>query len=570
MPNRPPSDPRKDGRGLLWIDWEDFTAGIYQWEPSTASPPTHAHPAPFGSCTDNTVNCLPIPSGGIAPGPGYVAGKTLTTTGFSLVHHYISSFFCNPQSGGIGYPEFIFTLEGDNSAGTNYLQNLYAYSAGVQHALTNGQLTYTGEGGLGIVPAGSLTFSTRMTNTNPTTTAGLPTIVGCLAAPTEALTGSSQPVWAYPDPTAVTANQVFNLNSAVINLPTGFVVGYSGRVLVFAQEADAWPASATFIVNEKICYTDPTNSIDLGDQNIIVVPENPYGYAAAGSISDGELFLVKQTGGGVVITGDMNNPNATYLPGVQPGGNVVTNAVGQGASSANGFYYCSSNDGAWVWNGGNVSTKVSPQLYDNFFTSTTFPFASLYFSAYKFGHYILFSNNWIYDEQTGGWWQFQGLNINPYFFYGTGTTSDSFWACVPSQGTGSGHAGYNSIADEYSRSSPAYDYVWQSQPFKLSTDMHVDIREIVIRALGPPASIGNCSISINITTETGTSTTFNTISSMQANAAGGPTEYRVTGSVKALSAQLEVVVLNSTPAAAPTIYSISLGYRSREKSTNLQ
>ena len=46
-------------------------------------------------------------------------------------------------------------------------------------------------------------------------------------------------------------------------------------------------------------------------------------HGAWGSISASELFLVRHSGGGYVISGDLNSPTVTRLPGVTSTNGIV-------------------------------------------------------------------------------------------------------------------------------------------------------------------------------------------------------------------------------------------------------
>ena len=91
----------------------------------------------------------------------------------------------------------------------------------------------------------------------------------------------------------------------------GTAAGYSfvhqSRIVNAVGISYDWPGSS-FSVNEQICFTDPPNSTTYGAQNEVFVAEEPYGYGAWGSISAGELFMAKQRGGGLIVSGDIFSP----------------------------------------------------------------------------------------------------------------------------------------------------------------------------------------------------------------------------------------------------------------------
>lgn len=413
----------------------------------------------------------------------------------------------------------------------------------------------------------------------------------------------------------------FGYGSGISQQISGLMTGYQGRVVSFDQEF--WEAPTTnysgttavggsWIDNDRLSYTDPSNSFYLSGlypntpQEISLVPENPFGYGAAGSISAGELFCVKQHGGGLVLVGDMNNPNVTYLPGVQPTGSLPSTSnlntagspgypsglyqrnsyFGVGESSTQGYYYCSGDQGAWVWNGGNTSSKISNQLNDNFFYDPSFPFSSLFFNCKKWGNYICFSNGWAYNEQLGSWWRMfdQGSGgSSTYFWYDTFSNSYQLWAanCVHDVTTTNTPPPAN-LADLWDRSVPTTTYSWQSQPIRLSENTQVDVREIVIRAINYPGQGANSTIDIYLANESEAPGAIGdyvgTITMNAGNDAGGlPATYRLPVGYKAQNLTITMQPSNTTQSnptlssqsPAPTIFSLSIAYREREKVATL-
>lgn len=66
----------------------------------------------------------------------------------------------------------------------------------------------------------------------------------------------------------------------------------------------------------------------------------------------------------MVVNGDIEAPNSVlFLPGIEPTGDIY----GMAAAAEAGLFYCSTHRGAWLWNGGNTSQKISRQLRDDFF-----------------------------------------------------------------------------------------------------------------------------------------------------------------------------------------------------------
>jgi hypothetical protein len=343
---------------------------------------------------------------------------------------------------------------------------------------------------------------------------------------------------------------------------TGQTIVHQSRIFVLAGVDYGYPAGGGFATNENLNFTDPPLSASMGDQQTVLVAEEPFGYGCAGSISAGELFLVKKRGGGVVLIGDIvTSAQVTMLPGVQPTGNIYGNA----ASTPMGFVYCSFDNGAWVWNGSNTSQKVSQNLDDGFFLPPEFsPMASNNYAFYvsSFGDKVYFNNNWLFDTRTGGWW--------PYYpRKAVGTVGgiqgeDLYWVqpvngnCIyAAQLSFVGSTSLNFMY-RFDPSFPAQYYQWTSLPFRVTDrDHRTDIREVVIRA---SSSNGNGKITVSILDQN----VFQTSQVMPAAIGEGPEIIRFNMPGGGYSEpQIQVAVQATSSGDMPIIHSIEIGYRER-------
>jgi hypothetical protein len=302
------------------------------------------------------------------------------------------------------------------------------------------------------------------------------------------ITGLGGPVvylYAYPNPTNLSAFAPLRLS-----IDGGQVITHQNRVLALnAGFSATWPQGAgtwNVFTNEQINYTDPPNSTTFGYQNTFFGVEEPFGYGAMGSISAGELFLVKQFGGGLVVSGDIVNPTATYFPGVQP----TFGIYGRCDSGSDGLFYGSYQSGMWLWNGGNTSQKISEQLDDNFFYPAAAP-PAINNGPTNYGFYVrtvaekmYVSNNWVYDMMTNSWWTYyprpgQDPNNTGYNLYYYGIYNASTTYAAPLQ---------ISNADttwllQFNQTAPAQYWSWKSNPIMLQKNpgRTVDAREVVAR-----------------------------------------------------------------------------------------
>ena len=305
-------------------------------------------------------------------------------------------------------------------------------------------------------------------------------------------------LYMYPNPAARSVYGAFPMMANPGASITGQTLVHQSRILVLAGVNYTYPAGGGFDTNENINFTDPPLSASMDNQQTVLAAEEPYGYGCGGSISAGELFLVKKRGGGVIVTGDIVSPTVTILPGVQSTGNIYGNA----ASTPAGFIYCSYDNGAWLWNGSNTSRKISQNLDNGFFLPNEFagtggaPFiASNNYGFYvnTYGDQVFFSNNWMYDTRNGAWWTYTPRKAQ-------GGHDLFWWQPVNGNFIYAGQLSFPgsnvNFMYRFDPATAAQTYQWQSLPLKLESPDHVmDIREVAIMT---GCSTAGTSINISI------------------------------------------------------------------------
>jgi hypothetical protein len=548
----PPSNraQRGDTRGLQFLDIDDFTPGCYSASNIAFSSPPNTVPGPFpappGSAdASQTWQCIALRQGGIGPMAGNTAANTLTDLG-------ITTF---PPGGQAAYivgllntsitneDEFLVCIE-YVASGTNHFE---AWS-GVLGTST-GNLIWGPTTGSEGRPAGSAyPFSTRVAPSNPTTTVGQMVI----AFPDNV----GGHLLLYPDPSATTSFGCVDIANGDV---AGTIFGHQTRIVVLRNFATSWPVTpSAWSNNDPINYTDPPNSETYPGvaTDVIFVAEQPYGYGAVGSVSAGELFMVKTRGGGVVISGDLNNPTVTYLPGVHPTGLQY----GRTDSDLNGLYYCSLDSGSWIWSGGNVSNPISTQLDKNFYTpNNAIPNQNFNYFIQRWGELMLFSNNWVYDSIAGGWWRLLNPSTESFFWYTLGFNTYQVYAASPDVA---------SVTDpflyKFDRTVPASSWQWQSLPIRVSEDRTINIREIVARYSNPFGGTGTFTIQLSAIDSGGN--VINTFPLTYNAAVNRPQMQRLNlGNYYSEDVTIRLVATaNTAGQPAPVIHGLSIGYRSRE------
>jgi hypothetical protein len=373
---------------------------------------------------------------------------------------------------------------------------------------------------------------------------------------------SNGQVWVYPNPSTPTSYTPLGLITGTSSM-SGQIIAHQNRILVLGQYGFSYPAGGGFDTNEDINFTDPPNSTTLGLQQTVLVAEQPYGYGAMGSVSAGELFLVKKRGGGVVVTGDIFSPNVTYLPGVQPTGGIY----GQSGSGMAGLFYCSMNNGAWVWNGGNTSQKVSTQLDDSFFLPPEYAVTgSINYGFYCkcVGDKVYFSNNWVYDVRLGSWWRYYPTLANE--------GADLFW--VQEVNGPEIYAAQLSFPQtnknflyRFDQNTPTTSYQWQGLPIVLTSDRMVELRQVIVRA---STNKGNSACTIEIAVFQGTNL-VGSVTTPTGKFGPAPSDIRLpigsvnAGSVPWTASDLTIrIVASGGSGAAPTVHKVALAYQQRQ------
>lgn len=156
--------------------------------------------------------------------------------------------------------------------------------------------------------------------------------------------------------------------------------------------------------------------------NKLAVADDVFGeIGTLGVVTVDQLLVVKSEGGGVLISGDLDNPSIRRLPYIESTHGLRM----KGAQTPIGFVYGSPN-GIFVWAGGEETRKLSRQL-DGFFWNHTRGdqvFQNPYLTVERermagsrgrfafWNGLICVPNNYVYDVETDSWWR---LEVDPTF-----------------------------------------------------------------------------------------------------------------------------------------------------------
>lgn len=612
-----------------YLHIDDFSPGVF--DNTYISTAEAIVSAPLGAANaEATYCCAAIPSGGLGPLPALTASEAYPYgLPGAATEAWITGFIVNPGLDSVN-DELIIVWEADD--GTTHYN--YAYSdvpaiSSVNFILENAAATqpgifgapypvwtrmsvyftdnastttagsnivtttndYVSEGvvkgsvisGIGIqagatvlaVSSGSLTMSlpalisgtftlTFTSSQNP------PPVLVFPGALQHDGAGNFGHLYVYPPLLAPTSFAVQDLIVAHSS-ETGQTIAYGNRILVLAGVDYPWPAGGGINTNENINFTDPPQSSFYGDQMTILGTEIPWGYGAWGSVSVGELLLVKKEGGALMMYGDIFNPSSVVqIPGVQSTGDFV----GQANASQTGLVYCAENLGAWLWNGGNTSQKISPQLRDDFYdvvTGSGLASNNYGFNVQNWQDWLLFSNNYLFNPQTNSWWVLYPTTANgndtvpghTLWWYSSSRFTNQMYAAPINFGTAPGlnmNWWY-----KFDNTIPAPHYQWQSLPVSLAPNSTrvVDVTQVVLR-VSDPSDSGTATCSITISHAQGASETVTTPAGAIRQV---PTSFRFNFGSGTLGINNPVITINgdnaTLDASSPIVHSVDVGYKTR-------
>lgn len=311
--------------------------------------------------------------------------------------------------------------------------------------------------------------------------------------------------------------------------------------------------SATYGTNgfgpssEIVEFTNVNNYSVVTTSGTVFVAEHPTGYGSWISMNANQLMLVKQRGGGVSVTGPLENPTVTYLPGI-PSTYGATNI---GTIGANGEYIYGTTRGVFAWTGGDTAANLSPQL-DGWFWRPQNDKRFGQYGSFSFVYPFVFApNNFIYDTRTKGWWR---LNVpsatqQTYAFWDTSGNGLAV-------GCGASVTATQTAAVEwYDPQQGQATYQWVSQPLQKGRGRYLDVREVDIVALG------SGTITITLTSLDGTVTAPVIFSVTNTT---GPQLLSMAITAKVVDVVVTINATSGTTAAAPRLIRMSLGYREAE------
>jgi hypothetical protein len=557
-----------DPRGLEWDTWTDFSPGIISQSKYAyaAFGTDNGAPVPYkgpsvAAQPDGTFGCIALPNGGLGPMPGRTGTLLGPSAAFQNgVDNWITGVLVygviEGGAGGSPGDELLFCIDSVDSSDLRKQCICALQTGGAWNRILKTSGPASSVNGAGEVYG----FSAVLTMANASDSTGAATGTAVVAMTTAfindaAAIGATGILLLYPDPTNPSKGSAPFYKDYSADLPgqpdgeTGIIFGHQGRIVIFQQNDYLWTGSEVLGgPYDQIYYTDPANTVpgngntDSLKQDVVFVQEWPVGAGAWGSMSAGELFVVKHRGGGYIVSGDLNEPTVTFLAGVTPAyGTTVA------CQTPIGLIYLSTNNGCWLWNGSNVSQKISNQLNDDFFRCPPgLPAIGQVYQAFSWVDMVVTSNNWVYDTVTGGWWILDD-QTPPFMWFGQSWDSNVLYAFPPMVTSDT-----DPICYTYDKTQPANSYQWTSYPMPRSIFKSIVVREVVVRAQG----FGTITVVLQ---GVGGSTDVTVPVDVDVNSTLQPVYLRFDTGIEAQDVTVQVTATGDSGGPAPIIYGISTG-----------
>lgn len=546
-----------------WIELNDFTPGIHSDFHAGGSGGARAAILKNGAATvENTYRCVGDPDGGLVPFPRATAATaTIAPLGFTFHPTWLGMYLLdavmvpwgNVLEGGTASFSAqqlmrVFTLWGMIASTTGadpyykmVLCRMYDYfTTGTKDVLwesSNNAATYLGANTLVTMQGGNMIslLTSGSAHSAPVTQSDLITAVGgcvhmpvdhAVAAivapeagqttfdtdvsvnyPTGVAAGTEYAAgfpWIYPNPT--TLNTVYIPQSDIAAIIAGYryAINHQGRFVSLAYASRSSGSAIGSSIVDVIYYNPPLDAQGLifttglgsfapADDNIT----GPISFGVSASVD--ELLLVRESGGGVLLRGDLDNPTVQKLPGIESTQGVTCVPV----TTPIGIVY-GTRLGVYAWSGGDTARKLSEQLDGMFWDhSGGKPYSG---NRGRFGYwnpFVFTPNNWCMDTRTNAWWRSENTATRVYNVYLSNPTTGELFA-FPWVNTASAPMYYT-----YAAATLAQSWSWQSQPLVESRDRVLAVRELEL-VVSPGTNVNtDQSIAVTVTgyDDTGAPTT---------------------------------------------------------------
>jgi len=202
------------------------------------------------------------------------------------------------------------------------------------------------------------------------------------------------------------------------------------------------------------------------------VEENTSGIGTMASLSADEMLVIKHVGGGMLLRGSINTPTVVKLPFMESTAGIVSSPV----ATPLGLVYGSRN-GVFVWDGGETSKHLSPQLDGYFWRHSTAKYQG---HQARFGYWhpwVMAPNGFMFDSRHNSWWRLDDPTTHAaYNVYATSANGRLF--AFPWRVAGAENIVWNTADPDTATSA----WSWKSQPLIETRDKAFKARDLTILA----------------------------------------------------------------------------------------
>jgi hypothetical protein len=303
------------------------------------------------------------------------------------------------------------------------------------------------------------------------------------------------------------ASDADTYDQMIFTPPFWAIFATSNRVFAMFGQNTSVNSSPSVIIQQDdyFEYSDPPGSADStsvtvveGGTLISYTLEDSSGFGAWGSVSTGELVLIRRGQGAVIVYGDAAFPSSVIkLPAVQGTGQIMQKMTMCPA----GAIYVTEDVGVWAWNGGNTSTKVSNQIPDQACVRLELQYGgvlTLGVTGCRSWHdcingLVFLPNNWVFDSINNSWWMCEDPGIMSFGAWAKSKSNSRFMFGI--EGQSSSAVSYQGVT--FDTTTLASSYEWTSNPIpSVARDLST-ITEVELVASNPSASA--CAVTVTPT-----------------------------------------------------------------------
>lgn len=342
-----------------------------------------------------------------------------------------------------------------------------------------------------------------------------------------------------------------------------FIVSHQGRLIALTHRTKA-AGRIHRLQTTYILYTLPFHDSSSGIvRNATFYGENSSDVMLMASLNTDELLMIRNSDGGLLIRGDIDNPTVVRLRNLESMYGVSHIPI----NSSQGLVYGTPN-GVFAFQGGEVAVKLSEQIegffWDHRSSSSEPEYESQRGRFGIFHHYVCVPNNFIYDTRSKSWWRLSnpadrgGVAYNCY----TNDPVSGDLQAFPYKLTGT----QNVVWDTYHKETLAGSYSWQSQPLVETLDRSVSFRSVRLVA-SPGSNTAACSVVVTLTGFTDEGVAMNPIVTtfqFSGDGNGSPVIQHITLTPNFTAMYAQVLIEASAASGpAPKIISVQLSHAPR-------